>query len=389
MNAGPRGEHPIGAGRVVISAVGADGPGLVAALPVGTRVRMTTGLTGLPGDVVSAVGGGPELVREGVAIPDAGETFSGSQLNPAAPRSAVGQRRDGTLLLVAVEGPVHSSRGMSNAQLAALMVQLGANVAVAMDAGGSTSLAAANGAVLPGSERSVTNAVAVRHDGVSIEPLPRRRISPNRDGVAERFGPAVSVPRAGVLTVEVTRRRGVTRRITRRRLGATVRRFRLDPALLRLADGPYRVTATLTPADGSPPSSHGRDIIVDRTLGNLRSAPRRTGGRPRLDVRFRLSRAARVTVWIEDAGGKRIRTVVSGRRYRAGEQLVRWNRKAGGRVPEGAYRVVVVARSGLGTTGLIEAVDLPDVVAPSGSTAALQTARSPATNRTTRPRPIR
>lgn len=357
--AGPRGDHPIGSGRIVISAVGADGPDLVAGLPLGTRVRVSAAVAGLPDDVVSAVGGGPELVRDGIAIADAGETFSPGQLDPSAPRSAVGQRVDGTLLMVAVQGPVHGSRGMSNRQLATLMVQLGARTAVAMDAGGSTSLAAADGPVLPGGERSVTNAVALRHDGVSIEPLPRTRITPNRDGVAERFGPAVSVPHAGVLTVEVTRRRGATRRITRRRLGATVRRFPLDPARLRLADGPYRLTARLVPGDGSAPSTHSREFIVDRTLENLRSAPRRYGGRARLDIRFRLNRRARVTVWIEDAGGRRIRTLVPGRLYRAGERRLLWNRRAGGEVREGAHRVVVVARSGLGTTGLIETVVLP------------------------------
>lgn len=360
VDAGPRGSHPLAAGQMVISAVGADGPGLVAGLPVGARVRLSTTLTGAPEDIVAAVGGGPELVRAGIAIPDAGEAFSDGQLDPAAPRAAVGRRRDGTYLLVAVEGPIHGSRGMSNAQLATLMVQLGAEVAVAMDAGGSASLSTAVGPVLPGTERRVTNAVTLRYDGVSIEPLPRRRITPNRDGVAERFGPAVSVPRAGVLSVEVTRRRGATRRITRRRVGPTVRRFRLDPGRLGLRDGPYRVTARLEPADGSPATTHSREIVVDRTLADLRSAPRRTGrDRRRLDIRFRLSRPARVTVWIEDAAGRRIRTVQSGRRTRAGEQIVRWNRRAGGELREGTHRVVVVARSGLGTTGLIETVELP------------------------------
>ena len=358
--AGPGGSHPIAPGRVVISGVGADGPGIVAGLPVGTRVRVTAELAGIPDGLDSAIGGGPELVRDGVAVTHPSEAFSGSQLEPAAPRSAIGQRADGTLLLVVAHGPVHGSRGLSNAGLATLMTQLGARTAVAMDAGGSASLATAAGPVLPGSERRVTNGVTLRYDGVSIEPLPRRRISPNRDGVAERFGPAVSVPRAGVLTVEVMRRRGATRRITRRRLGPTVRRFRLDPGLLGLADGPYRVIATLAPADGSPALRHARDFIVDRTLGNLRSAPRRSrAGVPRVDIRFRLARGARVTVWVEDASGRRIRTVVSGRRLGAGERLVRWNRRAEGRVREGAHRIVVVARSGLGTTGLIETLTLP------------------------------
>lgn len=364
VDAGPRGGHPFVAEQVVVSGVGADGPEIVAGLPVGSRVRITPTLSGLPADTVAAIGGGPELVRGGVAIADSGEAFSPGQLDPPAPRSAVGQRADGTVILVAAEGRPHGSQGMTTPELATLMAQLGSVTAVAMDSGGSASLATVSGSVLPGSERRVSNALSVHHDGVTLETPPRRRLTPNGDGVAESLAPSVSVSRAGVLTVSVARRNGATRRITRRRVAPTVRRVRLDPARLRLSDGPYRLTAELVPADGSPVRTHFRDLVVDRTLGHLRVRPRsvRVGNQrqARADIQFRLSRAAKVTVRIEDADGRRLRTLVSNRQFRKGEQTIAWNRRAKGRLRIGTHRIVVEARSPMGQGGLVETIDLPE-----------------------------
>ena len=61
---------------------------------------------------------------------------------PRAPRSAVGQLADGRIVLVAVDGrqPGYSV-GMTNFELAQTLVRLGAVTAMALDGGGSTTMA--------------------------------------------------------------------------------------------------------------------------------------------------------------------------------------------------------------------------------------------------------
>ena len=68
--------------------------------------QLTVRLDLLPGwdALVSAVGGGPQIVRDGAPVFRANEKFTSSQLGQRAPRSAVGQRADGRVVLVAVDG---------------------------------------------------------------------------------------------------------------------------------------------------------------------------------------------------------------------------------------------------------------------------------------------
>ena len=72
----------------------------------------------------------------------AGEVFTTAQLGPRAPRSAVGQLRDGRIILVAVDGrqPGYSV-GLTNFELAQALVRLGAVTGMALDSGGSTTMA--------------------------------------------------------------------------------------------------------------------------------------------------------------------------------------------------------------------------------------------------------
>ena len=85
-----------------------------------------------------AFGGGAFLVSEGKAL----KTFS-HNISGYNPRSAIGISEDGkTLYLLAVDGRQEKSRGMTMAELASLMVELGCYSAVNLDGGGSTSLLA-------------------------------------------------------------------------------------------------------------------------------------------------------------------------------------------------------------------------------------------------------
>jgi len=118
-------------------------------LRVGESVSIESGLVPRADDpdaawgrVESAVSAGPLLLAGGVAV-DRPELEAISQVFSRArhPRTAVGVRSDGTLLLVAVEGRrPERSVGMSLAELTELLGGLGAVDAVNLDGGGSTAM---------------------------------------------------------------------------------------------------------------------------------------------------------------------------------------------------------------------------------------------------------
>lgn len=119
---------------------------------------------------VEAVGGRPILLRGGVPRPavDSGGTFATSR----HPRTAVGIARDGLrVILVTVDGRQKPySDGMTLRELADVMRALGADDAINLDGGGSTTMVIANAAGIPSvvnrpadrvGERPVGNALAI------------------------------------------------------------------------------------------------------------------------------------------------------------------------------------------------------------------------------------
>ena len=120
----------------------------------------------VPWPVEDAVGAGPALVADGqVRVSTNEEVFFGSAIPNTHPRTAAGIRADGTLLLVVVDGRQPVSRGVDLDQLAALMLDLGAEEALNLDGGGSSSLFV-NGGLLnrPSGvtvEREVMSAIGV------------------------------------------------------------------------------------------------------------------------------------------------------------------------------------------------------------------------------------
>ena len=119
-----------------------------------------------PWPVEDALGAGPALVSDGqVRVRINEEVFFGSAIPNTHPRTAAGIRGDGTLLLVVVDGRQPVSRGVDLEQLAALLVDLGAEEALNLDGGGSSSLFV-NGTLLnrPSGvtvEREVMSAIGV------------------------------------------------------------------------------------------------------------------------------------------------------------------------------------------------------------------------------------
>ena len=353
----------IGAGHWVLTGVGASGPTLVSEYPLGEKVTIAAGVSPLPQDTTDAIGGGPALVRGGVAIPDAGEGFTGSQTDSRTSRSAVGQTADGTTMFVTVEGPSQGRPGMTAADQAALMKSLDARTAVAMDAGGSAQLAVRDDLVIPWSgARSLSDVVVMSYRGVTIEPLPFR-ISPNADRVDDAPTTVVRSPVAGTTAVKIIRRSGrPSKQLWRGRLAASSAKVNVDPRRLGLPDGVYDVRVRQLPDDGGGVTEQTRRVIVNRTLGSLNATQSliRVGNRrqPRLTVTFRLSGPARATVRIRTTDGDPIATIASGRPLRAGRQAVNWNRRVRGKVVSGEVEVTVEARGRLGTSGLVREVTL-------------------------------
>ena len=352
-------------GQVVLTAIGADGPNAANELPVGARVTLSPTVAGIPPGVLNGIGGGPILVRDGGTIESAGEGFTAAQVFSRTSRTAIGQQANGFLMFVMVEGPLTGRRGVTVAEQARLMRDLGAVTAVAMDAGGSAGLALHERLAAPREgERAITDALVASYSGVHIPEILNSRMTPNGDRVADQIRTSVRVPVKGILTVTLAHRKGRNIRITRRLAGPTARAINLNAKRLKLGDGIYTLRARLEPVGEGAASSHSRRILVDRTLAALTLRPlvRRIAGKPRpkLNIRFRLFRQSQVTVTIRDENGKRLRTITRGKKFAAGTRTVIWDRTVRRSPARGTFLIDVEVRSQLGRTGLRERITLTD-----------------------------
>jgi hypothetical protein len=150
-------------------------------------------------DVTQAVGGGPWLVRGGKPVVDgAEEGFSDGDFTLAKhPRTAAGVTAGGELLLVTVDGRQSFSKGLPLPDLAQVMIRLGAENAINLDGGGSTSMVV-NGLYVngpsDGEPRPIASALLVFADtsksaGVNAEVI--------CDPLTLRAGDRVLLPTAG------------------------------------------------------------------------------------------------------------------------------------------------------------------------------------------------
>jgi hypothetical protein len=134
----------------------------------GDTLRWELHFIGAPGRVTELVGGFPLLLRDGDPVLDRVPAIRAAFALERHPRSAIGVRRDGTVLIVTVDGRQPGySEGMTLPELTDLLVELGAVDALNLDGGGSTTLVVGGQVVNRPSdpvERPVTNAVVVRWD---------------------------------------------------------------------------------------------------------------------------------------------------------------------------------------------------------------------------------
>jgi hypothetical protein len=361
------GGTPIPRGGAVLLARGSQVAKLQQEAPSGTQVltRLILSPDWLASGVTDALGGGPVIVRNGKAVWTAGEDFLPTQLGPRNPRTAVGQRRDGKIILLAVDGRRRGySVGMTNWELAQAMVRLGAVTGSSLDAGGSTTMAF-DGKLLNrpsdrGGERPVAEALAVLYSGVYAPAPALPVVSPNGDGIAERQQLSYKVVRTSSVTASLIGPGGATALTDTgtREPGvynfawpsATRRRTQDDPL------GRWRWVVKATDTDGRE-SSVERAFWLNDTLGFIRVAPRsvklRKKSRSAVVARFKLAYPARVTPSIWTTRGILIRRLPS-RNLAAGTRAVAWNgRFQNGRlVYRGTYAFKIFAKNSYGPVDL-------------------------------------
>jgi hypothetical protein len=167
---------------VVISATGAMRTQLLSVAKVGIRVKFGTVVShrignSFPNEESSRTdfafsgaeditNGVPQLIRNGkIDITWQEEKASKSFVETRHPRTAVAKLKNGTFLMITVDGRSESSGGISLYDLAALLLELGATDAMNLDGGGSTTMFL-NGKVVnhpsdKEGERKVSDAILV------------------------------------------------------------------------------------------------------------------------------------------------------------------------------------------------------------------------------------
>jgi hypothetical protein len=363
------GAVPIPAGGAVLLARGQSAAALTAETAVGATMTVRLSLRPTWPGVLSAFGGGPQLVRDGVPLYRSGEKFTTRQLGPRAPRSAVGQLADGRVVLVAVDGrqPGYSV-GLTSFELAQALVRLGAVTGMGLDSGGSTTMAF-DGTLLnrpsDGRERSISTGVMLLYRGV-FAPEPPAVVSPNSDGVAESPELGYRIVRPSSVTVTVRAPGGAAPLTsTASQLPGTYP-VPFPPTGGAPAPGKWSLEVSAVDDVGQA-SAITRTFVVDDTLGFLR-VPRLRAVPPQgreIPLTWRLSRPARASVTVLDASGTLVRRLLGGAKLVAGEQRVVWDGLGVNRRRlSGRYTVRVVVASEVGRSELTAPIVLRRAAAP-------------------------
>lgn len=358
----PAGGTPIPPDGAVLVGRGSSAARLAEEAPIGQQVTVRLILTPQWGGVADAVGGGPLIVQNGQPVFRALEQFTTSQLSLRNARTAVGQRADGTIVLVAVDGqqPGYST-GLTNFELAQQMVRLGAVTASALDSGASTTMAF-DGKVLnrpsdPAGERPVADGLFAFYYGVQAPPPAVQVLSPNGDGVDEVQSLSFKLVRTSTVTASLVGPDRVPRQLLTGPQQPGTYTFSWagrTPEGAAEPEGLWRWVINAVD-DRNQQSKVERAFYLNNTLGYLRVTParvvlRRRGGS--LHVGFRLAHPALVTLTIQTASGAPVRTIK--RSLRAGDTGITWDGRYGNgvRAFSGAYVARVHATNSLGPAEL-------------------------------------
>jgi hypothetical protein len=320
--------------------------------PVGSTITVRIPLPEDWATVTDAVSGGPSLVKGGRPIFNAGEALTRAQLRGRSPRTAIGQRADGGIVMVVVDGRRPGwSIGITNWEFALTMMRYRCVTAFALDSGGSASLAF-DGKLLNrpsdrSGERPVGEALVVAYTGVYVPPI-APTLSPNGDTVGDHETLSYKLVRTSTVSAKLIAPDGTSRELEAgpKPPGRyTLSWDGLDPAAgTRAAEGRYRWNVTATDEAGQV-STHERTFNVDNTLGFAQVSAKAR------QISFALTREANVRVTVETRHGDILRTVARGPRP-PGTVTASWNGRdgRGKRVRRGTYVVRIAATSTLGVT---------------------------------------
>jgi hypothetical protein len=254
---------------------------------------------------------------------------------------------------------------------------LGAVRAMALDSGGSTTLAF-DGSLLNrpsgGKERPISTALLLLYRGVYSPPPKVSVVSPNGDGVDEEQALAYRIVRPSTVNVTLTSPDGV---VAFQETGLR------DPGTYGVAfppsatpgpaqepaspeEGRWVFTVSATDDQGQT-STATRRFWVNSTIGFLRVEPRTLLLPPRgrdVKIAWTQTRPARVTVRVQTPQGIVLRRVTQAT-YQSGQISVGWNgiRKDGRPAYGGLYEVVVTAQNGIGTVSLEEQLRIRRIAA--------------------------
>jgi phosphodiester glycosidase len=324
----------------VLVARGAQAGFLANEAPLGAPITILLSLTPKWANVSEALGGGPIVVRDGRPVFRSQEAFASANLTSRQPRSGVGQTADGRIILVAVDGrqPGYST-GLTNFELALMMMRLGCVTASALDGGGSATMAF-DGKLLnrpadPTGERAVAEALTYFYYGVYAPTPPSRVVSPNADGVDDAQALSYKVVRQSTVTATMNGPGGAVVPIDSGARSPGTYRFTWDGKGQPEGAWTFRVVAN---DDLGRNSTADRQFSLNNTLGFVTA---RASGK-RLVTGFKLTRPARVVVRIETPGGALVRALPA-RNFSAGDGSVSWTGR------RGRYVVSVTATNAVGS----------------------------------------
>jgi len=342
------GSTPIPADGAVLVATGTEAAKLQAETSQGATATVRLTLPDSWVTVVSALGGGPLLVKDGKPIFSTGENFASRDLTRRDARAAVGQLADGRVVLVAVDsGRPGYSVGMTTYELAETMVKLGAVTAAGLEFGKFVT-AAFDGRLLnrpsdPSGQRPVKEALLVQYQGVYLPPLPTPLLGKDDAAAGEQL--SYRLVRPSTVTASVIGPDGVSH---------VVDSGSKQPGQYTFGWTSFNVEGTwhwnVQATDDLGRQSTGDETFqYDLTLTGL-SVPKVVSASAGLDASFVLSRPATVMLQIAAANGTAVNTLPAVQ-LTAGAQTVSWDgmTSAGVPAPRGAYVAEVTETSSLGT----------------------------------------
>jgi hypothetical protein len=341
---------------VVLVARGSSATNLAAEAKVGQLVKLRLILKPDWTGVVDGIGGGPLLVSNGVAVFRPVEGFLGADLLARSARSAVGQRADGSIVLVTVDGGRSgTSVGMTSFELAQAMVRLGAVVAVGQVTGPQAAMAF-NGTLLSRpapAEVPIADALLFVYRGVYVPPV-APVLSPDGDGSADTVALSYKTVRPSQVTATLLGPDGGPRLADQGERAPQSYTFAwngLTPAGAPDVEGLYRWTVAATDDLGRQ-SSMERTFTLNRTLRAVRAVAllHTSAGTAQPAATYELTRAARVAVTVLSPQGVTVAQLPV-QSLQPGKQTVAWDGRDvnAGTVAPGRYTLSVTAVNDLGS----------------------------------------